>query len=55
LCDFNAKSGKLPDYIVFDEFVVERKFDAITVDDMSLSNLVNLGIPLARFSQDSNN
>jgi len=45
----------LPDYIVFNEFVAERKFDAITVENMSLSNLVNLGLPLARFSQDSNN
>ena len=53
--DFSAKIGKLPDYIVFDEFVADRNFDAITVEDMSLSNLLNLGLPFARFSQDSNN
>ena len=38
LGDFNAKTGKLPDCIVFDEFVAEMNFEAITVEDMSLSN-----------------
>lgn len=53
--DFNAKTGRLPDYTVFDEYIAENYIDTVSEENMTLNGMVNLGLPLERFSQDNNN
>ncbi|WAQ95789.1 hypothetical protein MAR_028479, partial [Mya arenaria] len=53
--DFNAHCGKLLDYVEFDPYVADNNLDDIATRQMSIKNLLDLGIPLERFSLDQSN
>ena len=53
--DFNARSTKLSDIVDFDPYVVENNGGKEVFDKLSISNLVDLEIPLHCFSEDIGN
>jgi hypothetical protein len=50
--DLNARSGVLTDSTVYDKYISDDNFDDITVQQMVLNNLSDLGFPIERFSMD---
>jgi len=50
--DFNAKTGKLSDLLIYDPFIVDNTGIDDRLDDLPVQQLLNLGIPVDRYTED---